>query len=136
MNTCTVCRHASRHATDFCPSLRRGRRARDFEAETVAVIGKGKRERLLLTLTEETKTALRRWLEVRGAEPGPLFLNLDRARKGDRLTGRSVARIVAALGRRVCLTVRPHGLRHAATTFALDRTGGDVRRVQRFSRHA
>ena len=30
---------------------------------------------------------------------------------------------------------RPHGLRHAAITEALDATGGDVRAVQRFSRH-
>jgi integrase len=31
--------------------------------------------------------------------------------------------------------VSPHGLRHAAITEALDLTGGDVRAVQRFSRH-
>ena len=33
------------------------------------------------------------------------------------------------------LKVWPHGLRHAAITEALDLTGGDVRKVQRFSRH-
>jgi integrase/recombinase XerC len=31
--------------------------------------------------------------------------------------------------------VAPHQLRHAAITTALDRTGGDVRAVARFSRH-
>jgi integrase len=31
---------------------------------------------------------------------------------------------------------RPHGLRHEAITRALDRTHGDIRTVQRFSRHA
>ena len=31
--------------------------------------------------------------------------------------------------------MRPHGLRHASITAALDITGGDVRAVQRFSRH-
>jgi integrase/recombinase XerC len=31
--------------------------------------------------------------------------------------------------------VRPHGLRHAAITEALRLTRGDVRAVQRFSRH-
>jgi len=31
--------------------------------------------------------------------------------------------------------VRPHGLRHAAITDALDLTNGNVREVQRFSRH-
>ena len=34
------------------------------------------------------------------------------------------------------MKTRPHGLRHAAITAALDATNGDVRRVQRFSRHA
>ena len=52
-------------------------------------------------------------------------------------TGRSVARIVQAVGHQAGLTapVRPHGLRHAAITDALNLTRGDVRAVQRFSRH-
>ena len=74
---------------------------------------------------------LRAWLECRGDEPGPLFTSMDRARKGDgRLTDRGVRLIMAKLG------FHPHGLRHAGITTALDATGGDVRRVQRFSRHA
>jgi integrase/recombinase XerC len=44
--------------------------------------------------------------------------------------------LVADLGRRVGLKARPHGLRHASITDALDLTRGDVRAVQRFSRHA
>ena len=46
-----------------------------------------------------------------------------------------MARLVAAVGREVGLEVRPHGLRHAAITAALDATGGDLRKVARFSRH-
>lgn len=42
----------------------------------------------------------------------------------------------AALGRRAGVPVRPHGLRHAAITTGLEATGGDVRRVARFARHA
>lgn len=81
---------------------------------------------------------LEAWVAVRGPEPGPLFVNFDRAGKGGgRLSGRSVARVVAALGAEAGLGgVRPHGLRHAAITAALDATGGDVRTVQRYSRHA
>jgi len=69
---------------------------------------------------------------------GPLFTNFDRAGKGARLTGHSLYRIVRGIGRKAGLStpVRPHGLRHAAITAALDATGGDVRAVQRFSRHA
>jgi integrase/recombinase XerC len=36
---------------------------------------------------------------------------------------------------RAGLKTRPHALRHSAITTALDQTNGDVRAVQRFSRH-
>jgi len=107
----------------------------DLEAGTVAVLGKGRSGRELLTLPESTKDALRSWLHVRGTEDGPLFTNFDRAGKGERLTGSSVYRIIRDLGLEAGLAVRPHGLRHAAITAALDLTNGDVRTVQRFSRH-
>ncbi len=107
----------------------------DLEAGTVAVLGKGRSGRLKLTLPEPTREALRAWLEVRGIEAGPLFVNFDRAGKGWRLTGRSLHRILQGLGERVGLKLRPHGLRHAAITEALDLTDGNVRAVQRFSRH-
>ncbi len=68
-------------------------------------------------------------------EPGPLFLNFDRAKKGRRLTGAGIYALVRKLGRSVGVDVWPHGLRHTAITEALDLTEGDVRAVQRFSRH-
>ena len=107
----------------------------DLEAGTVLVLGKGRTERTALRLPGPTREALRDWLAVRGTEPGPLFVNFDRAGKGRRLTGTSVYRLVRNLGASVGMTVRPHGLRHAAITEALELTGGDLRRVQRFSRH-
>ena len=107
----------------------------DSEAGTLAVIGKGRTERESLTLPEPTQAALKSWISARGTEPGPLFTNFDRAGKGKRLTGRSVERIVKRLGKEAGVAARPHGLRHAAITEALDLTRGDVRAVQRFSRH-
>lgn len=110
----------------------------DLETGTVSILGKGRTERVALTLPEPTKAALRSWLLIRGTDPGPLFPNFDRARKTveNRLTGRSVARLVAEVGRLAGLGhVRPHGLRHSAITEALALTRGDVRAVQRFSRH-
>lgn len=124
---------------------------------TVAVMGKGRSERERLTLPAPTAAALKAWLDVRAdcdtgeqsssiaASPAeldkfdaPVFVNYDPARKGLRLTGRSVARVVeqwstAALDG---MKIRPHGLRHTAITAALDDTGGDVRKVREFSRHA
>ena len=101
------------------------------EAGTLSVLGKGRAARMCLTLPPETVTALRGWLAVRGNAPGPLFTNFDRAGKGSRLTGTSLYRLTQGLG-----LGRPHGIRHSAITEALDLMGGDVRKVQRFSRHA
>jgi integrase/recombinase XerC len=88
-----------------------------------------------MTLPAPTKTALEAWLEARGTDDGPLFVNFDRAGKGGRLTGSAVYFIVRGLGTRAGVTVRSHGLRNLAITSALDLTKGDVRAVQKFSRH-
>jgi len=110
----------------------------DLAAGTVAVLGKGRREKLVRTLPDATRAALAAWLAIRSTAPGALLVNFDRARKcaGCGLSSTSVYRIVRALGAGVGLAVRPHGLRHAAITAALELTGGDVRKVQRFSRHS
>jgi integrase/recombinase XerC len=107
----------------------------DLSAGTLSILGKGRRERETLTLPASTVAALRAWLAVRGTTPGPLVVNMDRNTKGERLTGAGLYHLVQTLGRRAGLTVRPHGLRHAAITEALEKTGGNVRAVQRFSRH-
>ena len=61
---------------------------------------------------------------------------MNRARPGKgRLTAIGLYGMVRELGRKIGLKVWPHGLRHAAITEALDLTGGNVRAVQRFSRH-
>ena len=103
----------------------------------ILVTGKGKREPVRITLPDETKAVLAAWLEARGHEAGPLFTSFDRAGKGSgRLTGTAVYQIIRGLGLKTGQKVRPHGLRHASITLALDLLQGDVRSVQRFSRHA
>jgi integrase/recombinase XerC len=108
----------------------------DPRAGTLAVLGKGRTQKELLTLPPETKAAIEAWLAVRGDAAGALFHSLDRARKGNgRLTGAGLYDVVRKLGSKAGLRVWPHGLRHAAITEALDLTGGNVRAVQKFSRH-
>jgi integrase/recombinase XerC len=125
----------------FDLALRRGEVASlnltdlDLESGTLQVLGKGRSQQITLTLPAATVGALRAWLEVRGNESGSLFVNFDRAAKGKRLTGTAIYRIVRDLGRKSGITARPHGLRHAAITEALDLTRGDVRSVQKYSRH-
>lgn len=110
----------------------------DLNAGTLAILGKGRTEKINLTLPNETKASLHSWVQIRGDEPGPLFLNLDPARKGDgRLTGNGLYRTIKALGKKSGLkSVRPHGLRHSAITEALTLTNGNYRAVVKFSRHA
>src|SRR5262249_37072672 len=108
----------------------------DREGGTLAVLGKGRTAKVALTLPAPTRAALQAWLAVRGQGTGPLFRSLDRARKGSgRLTAAGLYALVRNLGEGVGLKAWLHGLRQAAITEALDRTGGDVRAVQRFSRH-
>lgn len=108
----------------------------DLVAGRLAVLGKGRTGREQLTVPRPTLAALRAWVDVRGTEAGPLFTNFDRAGKGLRLTGAGIHALVRACGAAVGLKARPHGLRHAGITEALERTNGNLRKVQRFSRHA
>lgn len=124
----------------FDLGLRRGEVVRldradvDLDAGTVAVLGKGRTGKVRLTLPEPTLDALRAWLETRGDDGGPLFVDLSRRGRGGRLSSTSVYRLIRRLGAAVGVKARPHGLRHTAITAALDLTG-DLRAVQRFSRH-
>lgn len=104
----------------------------DLVGHRVSIMGKGRTEREWLTLPKKTQEALAAWLKTRGLAAGPLFTNPGKTR----LSGRSVATIVAKAGKRIGVAnVRPHGLRHSAITRALDLTDGDVRKAARFSRH-
>jgi integrase/recombinase XerC len=113
----------------------------DRAGSRLSISGKGKKgQRRWITLPRQVLSAITDYLRTRGDPPsGPLFENLDRAHKGGgRLTPAGLYGVVRALARHAGLdgVISPHRLRHAAITQALDGTGGDVRRVKRFSRHA
>ena len=114
----------------------------DIDAENCAVwlASKGHTDKESVTIGPIACEAINEWLEHRGHNEGPLFVNLSRnpQQTGTRLTGRSVARSLDTLAQTIGTTkaVRPHGICHTAITTALDKTGGDYRQVQAFSRHA
>ena len=107
----------------------------DLDRPAVKIKGKGRREKESRTLAEPTAEVLRLWLAVRGDAPGPVFTNFDRAGKGKRLTGTAIYYLVTGLGELAGIKVTPHGLRHAGITESLDRSGGDIRAAQKYSRH-
>ena len=125
----------------FGMALRRGevvsldRSHLDLEAGRLAIMGKGRTQRESLSIPPRVLASLKAWVEARGGHEGPLFTALDRGHHGHRLDGSAVYRIISDLGEAVGIDTRPHGLRHAGITAALDKTNGNTRMVQRFSRH-
>jgi integrase/recombinase XerC len=90
----------------------------ELERKAIHVLRKGKTEKKLLDLPPQTVKTLSDWLQVRGEEAGPLFINFDRAGKGERLSGTSLYRNLKKLGARIGVTVSPHQLRHTGITTA------------------
>lgn len=115
----------------------------DFEpgSRTLMIRGKGKgTQTQTINLTTSATTALTVWLDARGKMRGdaPLFCALDYANNGHRLTGEAMRYIVDKLSREAGITKKmsPHRIRHSAITAALDATDGNLRKVQKLSRHA
>jgi integrase/recombinase XerC len=113
----------------------------DTEGRTLAILGKGKgQQKETVSLSRPTLEALVDWLQARRELDirKPLFIALDRASYGHRLTGSAIYKLVSEIARTagVSKKMSPHRVRHSGITAALDATGGDVRKVQKLSRHA
>lgn len=111
------------------------------EAKTLAILGKGKgTQKATIALSKLTTDAILRWLGKRGnyKPEDPLFIALDNCSYGRRLTGQSIYNLVRKNSKTAGIekVMSPHRCRHSAITQALDATNGDVRRVQKFSRHS
>jgi len=113
----------------------------DPDARTLRILGKGRgTQSEVIDLGEGTVEAIASWLEVsRGVRPddAPLFTSLDFHNSGRRLTGDGIRKIVVRLCTKAGIkkVMSPHRIRHSAITAALDATDGNVRKVQKLSRH-
>lgn len=117
----------------------------DFGAEshTLYIVGKGRgTQKAPVTLSDKCVSAINAYLQASEHVDGPLFQTLDHrftnSQKNDavRLAPNGLYKIVRKYGKQLGLGLAPHKLRHSAITAALDATGGDLRRVQKLSRHA
>lgn len=130
----------------FDLGLRRGEVANldvddvDRAGRVLWVLGKGRSQKEARTLPAPTLSAIETWLGERSAVAAPaelaLFVNVSRYMRGQRITGHGVYYVIRDLGDLAGIKARPHGLRHASITAALDNTNGDVRAAQMHARHA
>jgi integrase/recombinase XerC len=111
----------------------------DTRGSRLSVLRKGKREREWLSIDSLVTRKLQAWIVLRGRESGPLFLQVGKGggvRTSQRLSGDGVHKVLQEMGAKLGAVIRPHGLRHAAITAALDETNGNVRAAREFSGHA
>jgi integrase/recombinase XerC len=116
----------------------------DFEYtdRRLRITGKGKgTQRIPITLSVKCADAIAAYLVAAGHAAdakAPLFQNADHrpGHAGGALTSDGLYYLVDHYGSRAGLKLTPHKLRHSSITAALDATNGDVRKVQRLSRHA
>lgn len=133
------CRTIEMHRLSIKDIVRRGQK--------VGLRVKGKRSLRIVPLTPDLVKLLELYLEARqqaGDEltpDTPLFISVARNNYGNRLTRRSIQRIVdkyltaTDLKHTPGRTISAHSLRHTAGTLAL-RTGSDLRQVQDLLGHA
>lgn len=113
----------------------------DPDARTLAILGKGKgTNREIITLSNATTNALVEWLNQRKCLNlnAPLFCSVSYNQTGHRLSGEAIRQIVeqACTAAGISKKMSPHRIRHGSITHALDQSGGNVRAVQRLSRHS
>ena len=104
----------------------------DLKGRAISIMGKGKQERIKLTVPPHAKEALALWLELRGCDnpAAPLFVSLTSNQLEGRISGTGIYLLIRdQLGDRAGVSAKPHGLRHTAITVALDAFNGDVRKA-------
>lgn len=107
---------------------------------TLRILSKGKIDPEYVYLSDKTIEAISSWLSVR-YQPLPhhsLFISLDNATRGHRLSDKSVYRLVKKYSSEIPSgkVLSPHQIRHSSITALLETTNGNVRLAQKFSRHS
>ena len=110
----------------------------DFGSETIRVLGKGNRERIVpigqkaMIAIQTYRSKLQSQWGVTENDDGPLFLNKNKGRLSARSVARILEKMLLACG--LLTPVSPHTLRHTFATHMLD-AGADLRLVQEFLGH-
>lgn len=133
----------------FETALRRGEVTKimmdDYEPENkvIWIIGKGRgTQKESITISSVLVDVINDYLITRQeiftlSSSDSLFATTDRRTAGSMMSGEALRRIVRNIASNAGIKkpMSPHRLRHSSITIALDQTNGDVRAVQKLSRH-
>ena len=108
----------------------------DFLSETLRVMGKGNKERMV-PIGAQAMQAIQKYRSEAQVHDGPLFINKNKAPQKRRLSARSVQMLLKKYlaASDIAFEVTPHKLRHTFATHMLDH-GADLRSVQTLLGHA
>ena len=108
----------------------------DFLSETLRVMGKGNKERLV-PIGSQAMQAIQKYRSEAKVHDGPLFINKNKDPAKRRLSARSVQMLLKKYlaASDIGFAVTPHKLRHTFATHMLDH-GADLRSVQTLLGHA
>lgn len=108
----------------------------DFISETLRVMGKGKKERLL-PIGSHAMAAIQKYRQQASVHDGALFINKNKDPQKRRLSARSVQLLLKKYlqASDIGFDITPHKLRHTFATHMLDH-GADLRSVQTLLGHA
>lgn len=113
------------------------------ESRVIWILGKGRgTQKESITISSQLVDIINDYLLKRKKKDeltasDPLFATTDRRTAGSKMSGEAIRRIVRDIATEAGIKkpMSPHRLRHSAITIALDKTNGDVRSVQKLSRH-
>jgi len=108
----------------------------DFLSETLRVLGKGNKERLV-PIGAHAMVAIQKYRQEASVHNGPLFINKNKNPTKKRLSSRSVQMLLKKYlaATDIGFDISPHKLRHTFATHMLDH-GADLRSVQTLLGHA
>ena len=90
------------------------------ESKSISILGKGMREKILLSIPEATLESLQRWITLRGNHPGPLFYNFSNNCKNQRLTRQGLRDLVLSVSKSAGIDPKTtHSWRHSSITQAI-----------------
>lgn len=107
----------------------------DLKAGKAFILGKGRDDKEAVALHPYTIQAIKSYLEAYNKKSGALFTCESNKRHGERLTTRSIRRLVKEILDALDIENSTHGFRHYFTTNLIKNYNGDLLKVAHYTRH-